>query len=515
MTEKNSIKRISHTEKRCKSETSYSNLFREASKPILLLNPDGNILYINEATEQLINYRNEELIDNNIFEVSIIHPENHNRIREFFNSLNYGVIGRLPEICRLFTRENNIIRVQILAILLKIENEYRIQVIICKNLNNTAKLEFIEDRNGFKDLSNSLPDIVFEADLNLTLTYLNRCGYKTFNLTPKQLTEGIPIFDFICPEDKEKAILNLSRLLAREKLEPIELTLRKTTGECFYSRVHTRLIFENNLLLGFRGIIYDITKRKLNEELIKKENRRLKRINSFRKEFLDIAAHEFKTPLTSIYGATQILLEYYHSLKLDSSLEVFELLEIIKNGSEKLKDLILNLLDFSKFESGKIDLSKQKINLIEVINNCITDLKYLIYQKDHRIIFPKSDEIIINADYSKMERVFTNLISNSIKYTPSEGEISVAVERFDTYVLVRLKDNGVGLTEDELNNLFKRFNQFNKGMTSISDVAIEGTGLGLYITKKIIERHEGDIWAESEGKNKGTTFFIKLPLIEA
>lgn len=495
-------------------EVSYSDLYGGSLNSTLILELNGDIKYLNKAAEELIRYNQDCLIGENFFDLSLIPAQYKENIKKFLDSLVYGEISKYPHECKIISHDGNNIQVDMMAILIKPDDHLLIQVILFKHKDYDVAPKLSLDTISFKELADSLPDIVFEADLDLKLTYLNKCGYNTFNINQQDLIDGIRVIDLIKSEDKKKAIISISRILSGEKTTQIELSLDKKNGKPFYSKIHLSSIYRDAILVGIRGIMYDITHRKLREKLIKKENRRLRNLDAFRKEFLDLAAHEFKTPLTSIYGAIQILLDYYHSLRLDSSLEVFELLEIIKNGSAKLKGLILNLLDFSKYEAGKIQLNKQNINLVALINNCIRDLKYLIYQKEHEIEFNHPEKIISYMDHSKLERVFTNLISNAIKYTPSQGKIEINMEQNNNEVIVKIQDNGIGLSKEDLKGLFKRFNQFNKGMQDTSEVAIEGTGLGLFISKEIIELHEGSIWAESKGKNKGSTFFVKIPLIK-
>ena len=507
-------KKINLREKLDYLEVSYSHLYGASSNSTLILELNGDIKYLNKAAEELIKCNKNCLIEENLFNLPLIPVQSKEDLRRFLDSLVYGAISKYSDGCKIISYEGNNIYVDIMAMLIKPDDDPLIQIILFEHQDYDTTSKLSVDKISFKELADSLPDIVFEADLNFKLTYLNKCGYNAFNINQRDFIDGIILFDLIKSEDKSKAITNISRILSGEKTTQIELSLIKKNGKPFYSNIHLSAIYQNAILIGIRGIMYDITHRKLQEKYIKEENRRLRNLDAFRKEFLDLAAHEFKTPLTSIYGAIQILLDYYHSLKLDSSLEVFELLEIIKNGSEKLKGLILNLLDFSKYEAGKIQLNKQNVDLVALIENCIKDLKYLIYQKEHEVEFNHPEKIISYMDHSKIERVFTNLISNAIKYTPSQGKIEINIEKSNNDVIVKIKDNGIGLSKEELNGLFKRFNQYNKGMKDSTRVAIEGTGLGLFISKEIVELHDGSVWAESKGKEKGSTFFVKIPLIK-
>ena len=120
-------------------------------------------------------------------------------------------------------------------------------------------------------------------------------------------------------------------------------------------------------------------------------------------------------------------------------------------------------------------------------------------------------ELFFKVDRLQIEQVITNILSNAIKFTPSEGSITITVKQHNKYTDILIKDTGVGFTENELEKIFKKFGKIERYGKQL-DVDIEGSGLGLYISKEIVELHDGKIWVESEGKNKGSTFIIKLPM---
>ncbi len=244
---------------------------------------------------------------------------------------------------------------------------------------------------------------------------------------------------------------------------------------------------------------------KITEDFMKNDNEKLKELDKMRKNFLDTASHEIKTQMKTEYIAIQILHEF-HSDKFDN--EVKNLIEIAKNGSEKLKNLILNILDISRMESYKFELHKKKIDLVKVIKESAKDLNYLLQEKNHLIKFDLPEEQNLNADKALIERVITNLVTNAIKYSQPKRTIHISLSKRNRYVEISVKDGGIGLTEREIKLLFKKFSRIERSSKDF----IEGTGLGLYISKMIIELHNGKIWVESDGINKGSTFLVRLPL---
>ncbi|TKJ18178.1 MAG: hypothetical protein CEE43_18680, partial [Promethearchaeota archaeon Loki_b32] len=149
----------------------------------------------------------------------------------------------------------------------------------------------------------------------------------------------------------------------------------------------------------------------------------------------------------------------------------------------------------------------------KIINDCLDELSYLINEKNLEIILNIESEIILDVDPTRIFAVFTNLLSNAIKFTPDYGWIEISATKKDNNYIFEVKDNGVGLAEDEIGRLFKKFERIKQPILSNSiHIKDSGTGLGLYITKGIINAHRGEIWASSEGQNKGSSFSFTLPI---
>jgi signal transduction histidine kinase len=235
---------------------------------------------------------------------------------------------------------------------------------------------------------------------------------------------------------------------------------------------------------------------------------KLKELNEMRKEFIDRASHELKTPITTVYGAYQ-LLDLLH--KDNFNPEQLELLEMASIGTKRIKKLVDDLLDVSLMESKKFTINKSKTNLSDIIINCIKEMKYFSSKRNHKIEIDILPELSINIDESRIELVLTNIISNAIKYTPSDGSISIKMNSDGQFAFIEVKDSGVGLTQEEIDDLFKKFSRIESPLKKDLDMDLGSTGLGLFLSKEIIKLHQGEIWAESEGKGKGSTFIVKIP----
>ena len=241
---------------------------------------------------------------------------------------------------------------------------------------------------------------------------------------------------------------------------------------------------------------------------LKEQNITLNKINKLKTELLSRTSHELKTPLISIKGFTELLLTL-HKSKLDP--ETISILDEIKEGSKRLEKIINLLLESAKLEAGQLELKKFKEDLTFLINFCVKELKGLTTLRNQSILFDPNNKVEAMIDKERIYEVISNLLLNAVKYTPPGGIISIQTYTEDNNHIVSITDNGIGFTEEEKKQVFKQFGKIERYGQGW-DVAIEGSGLGLYITKKLVELHGGKIWLKSEGRDKGTTFSFSIPM---
>jgi signal transduction histidine kinase len=238
------------------------------------------------------------------------------------------------------------------------------------------------------------------------------------------------------------------------------------------------------------------------------KDKKLLKIVPIENDLLLRASHELKTPLISIYNVSQILLKAYSD---QMSEKVLEYVEIIHKNGQKLTNLIESLLDISSLRSNKMNLNFQTENIVKIIRECKEDIMFLAKERNLVINLDLPQELYLKIDRIKFELVITILLSNVIKCTPPKGTIFINLLKSKDFVDICIKDTGVGITENEKNELFQKFRKIKRNYIELN-ISSEGSGLGLYLTKQIVELHGGNIRVESEGRNKGSVFIIKLPI---
>ncbi len=235
-------------------------------------------------------------------------------------------------------------------------------------------------------------------------------------------------------------------------------------------------------------------------------NTELKQLDEMKTQFVSTAAHELRTPLSTISGYVEILLEPEYKSLTD---EQARCLGIVERNTKRLIRITDDLLDVSSIEAGRIDLLLRPVEFTMLIEMTIKDLQPMLDAREQSLsidIEPKLPKVL--CDQTRTMQVLSNLVGNAIKYTPEKGEISLRLQMADTegFVLFSVTDNGIGIPENDKQKLFQSLVR----ATNVSQSRSPGVGLGLYIVRSLVELHGGQVWFDSQ-EGKGTTFFATFP----
>ncbi len=270
----------------------------------------------------------------------------------------------------------------------------------------------------------------------------------------------------------------------------------------------TYLAYIVYILLGLSLIYslrrYEISRQKLkfNLKLGNLETEKLKEVDQIKSRFFANISHEFRTPLTLIFGPAKDIAE------IANNVNIIKNAGIIQKNAAKLYGLVNQLLDISKLEAGKMSLETREQNIIPLLKGLVLSFTSLAERKKIVLKFDAQEENInIYIDKEKIEKIITNILSNAFKFTSEGGEIDFKVLKFETEIEISVKDTGIGVPEERIEKIFDRFYQVDGSQTREG----EGTGIGLALTKELVELHKGNIRAE-RNEGEGTTFILKLQL---
>lgn len=494
-------------EKLKESEEKYRLITENINDLIYIMDRNFQFTYINEkAFKRELGYTKEDLIGENT--MKNVHPADWSIVKE---AVKKGLkIGQSSAEYRIRDKKGKYHWIETTAQIIDSKPESFRVLLISREITKRkeAQLKVIESEKKYRELVEVLPDVIFEIDRNLDLIYSNSIGYEKFGYNDEDIEEGLSVLQLVDPAYHLRLIQNMKKLLVGKPSKPKEYLMVKKDGTKFHARIHSTPLFHKNQVIGIIGTLTDISEKKAYEELIKKRNKELFEINRLKTELFRRASHELKTPLVSIKGYTDLILSIHNS-ELNSKIR--RILKEIKKGCYRLENLIEDILKSSELESNKIKFNFMDHDIHELIEEVVKDLRIVAQNRSHKIKLDLKGRCILPFDYEQIKEVISNLIMNAIKFTQPEGLIKITSHSSPRYCHITFKDNGIGFTKHEQEKIFKQFGKierFGQGW----DIQAGGTGLGLYICKKIISLHQGKIWLESAGRNKGSTFHIKLPL---
>jgi len=313
-----------------------------------------------------------------------------------------------------------------------------------------------------------------------------------------------------------KLITTPMKIIFKEKEEKSERTkeLIIANKELVFQRnenaiMAAELLSANKkLIIANKELVFQRDKKAVMVGGLLSANKKLIIANKAQGEFLVNISHELKTPLNVIYSIAQLLEMYCNCDSLnDKKNSIIKYIDSMKLNSHRLSKLINNIVDLSKIEAGFFKLNLSNNNIVKVVEEIVMSVTSLTDIKGLNIIFDTNiEEKIIACDTDKIERIVLNLISNAIKFSNEGDEIFVQIKDKSEFVQISVKDNGIGIKNEDLGLIFDRFKQVDKSLSRNK----EGSGVGLSLVKSIVELHGGSICAESEF-GKGSKFTVLLP----
>lgn len=357
-----------------------------------------------------------------------------------------------------------------------------------------ARLAFERQRD--ETLLESINDGLIAIDTEGKIVLVNSRAVDMLELGDRETLPGRSLDEVLRLWGQDDKPLPADYRLARKAYEASgavseALNYHRSDGKKIAVLIGMSPVISDGKVAGVIMVVRDVT--------------REREVDRMKTEFISLASHQLRTPLSAIKWFSEMLLSGdAGKLTPDQT----EFAKNVADSTERMIDLVNSLLNISRIESGRIMVDPKPTDLSELVNGIVNDLKAKIEERQQTLVVSVHKELPkINLDPRLVGQVYLNLLTNAIKYTPKGGEVSVIVSRKDNDLVSQVSDNGYGIPKSEQVKMFQKFFR----ATNVSKVETDGTGLGLYLIKAIVESSGGKIWFESE-EGKGTTFWFSLPM---
>ena len=299
----------------------------------------------------------------------------------------------------------------------------------------------------------------------------------------------------------------LIRAVRGESVDAVEIFVHhpKRPEGILISVTGRPLLDHNGALAGGVVVFHDITLQKVSAEALLFAKEQAERTSKFKDQFLSTMSHELRTPLNAVLGFSDLLADPRYGALNDRQQRY---VGHIHSGGEHLLKLINDILDLSKIEAGKMELTQEDVNITGAFAEVISSLYPLATKKSHVLLQQAESEWHVRADSMRFKQILVNLVGNAIKFSPDRGRIELAARKVGDQIRIEVRDEGPGIPPEEQKRLFEAFYRLSQ-----SGAAVEGTGLGLAITAKLVEMHGSKLEIESDSSH-GSCFYFLLPLVE-
>jgi len=516
------------------SEERYRNLFELSPYAIVTVDMKGVITSCNAATPSVTGYFGDEMVGKHFTKLPFLRTKDIPRYMKIFISL---VRGNVPEPFEIiYNRKDGTPRwVKIHVGLLKEGDKKAGVQAVFEDITERKQAEeaLKESEEKFRIFMETASDLMHIADKDGNLTYVNESMTRTLGY-PKEEMLGKHVTQFLSKEVVEKEFkLKWEELIKKGEIA-LETTWVTKDGREIYGEIKVIAIYDSDgRYSGSRVVFRDLTERKRilqelqdkneqldaqNEELqsqaeelmtqqqeLIEKTKEVEEANRLKSEFLANMSHELRTPLNVIIGFSELMID---KVPGEINNEQRQCLDDILSSGKLLLNLIDEVLDLSKIESGKMKLRLTNITVTEVIESVRSAMMPLIAPRKQSLEVEVEEGLpLVHADNAKVRQVLLNLLSNAARFTPDGGKLKIEAVKEGDWCQVSVIDNGIGIKKEDQERIFEPFCQLDNPLTKEK----RGTGLGLTVVKQIIEKHGGRIWVESE-YGKGSRFIFTLPL---
>lgn len=483
------------------SERRYKTLLETATDAFFLHDLQGKFLDVNQQACRNLGYTRDELLTMSVSDIEV--APDQDKLKQLWPTFEKGKNLHIEGVHR--RKDGTTFPVDVSLGLVQMYNDSLFSVLVRDVTERKQAEEFIRNSQQRMALHvHNTPLGVIEWDKNFCVTQWNPAAETIFGFTEEEAL-GRHAKELIIPDNViEHADKIWQQLLSLESgLRSTNENITKDGNTIICDWYNTPLINEAGEAIAVASLVQDITQQKYAEAALIEAKEEAEYANQAKSKFLSNMSHELHTPMNAILGFSQ-LLEFDDTLTQEQKNYVQEII----NGGSHLLYLIDEMLDLSRIEAGELDLSLEDCSLNKILDESLSLLKPLATEHNIQVIndISSTSNYTLHADYNRFKQVMLNLLSNAIKYNSEKGKVTLNCEVLSNNILrINIIDTGKGLTEQEQQNLFNSFERIGK------DKGIEGVGIGLTISKNLIERMGGKIGVESKVE-KGSCFWVHVSI---
>jgi PAS domain S-box-containing protein len=471
------------------SEERFRSTFEQAAVGIAHLSIDFRWMRVNQKLCNILGYAQTELLERSF--IDITHPDDVDESLHYIHQLLSDELGTYSLEKRYLRRDGNPVWCNVTVSLVRDSHripQYFVTVVEEITARKQAESTLRRSEEQLRLTTDALPVLISYVDANQRYLFNNQ-AYEDWFHQPASSFRDRHIRDVLGEELYQQIRPHVEAAIAGDRIH-YESEFTHSNSEIRYlDTTYIPHVDDDGTVKGFFALISDISDRKATERL--------------KDEFVSVVSHELRTPLTSIHGSLKLLATGQLG-QLNSQGE--GLLQIALKNTERLTRLINDVLDLERIEMGKVAMSMQICNAGELIVQAAQSVQSMATENNVTLSVVPAN-ITLSADPDHILQTLINLLSNAVKFSPADSTVWVAATQRDHDVLFQVTDQGRGIPQDKLTSIFERFNQVD----ATDSRKRGGTGLGLTICKKIIQRHGGQIWAEST-LGEGSTFYFTLPI---
>jgi PAS domain S-box-containing protein len=476
-----------------------TTILDKTTEMVVITDKHGLIHYVNASFEKVTGYSRYEVVGKkiNILSADTKSQEYiHNVWQEALSGKSWhGMVKNRKKDGTVYDEEMTI--TPVFDDFGKLVNIVEIKRDVTHEIKQREALQVAESR--FKGIFENAMEGIYQTSVDGKLLMANKALLQMLGYESLQEFKSLDIAQsvYVDPQDR----VAFQKIMDKDgRVIDYEIKLRRKDGAEIFVLENSRVVKDSDgNILYYEGIMQDITKRKESDQAIRS-------LNAQKDKFLSIISHDLRAPFNSILGFSEMLLDETNEF---SPTERKEFLLYIKQAAEQQLNLVNNLLEWSRLETGRIRFEQTPVNLKDLISRTIVSLLGNAMRKQINLFANIPEQITVNIDESLTSQLFGNLLSNALKFTPQQGKVWVDfVEINEDFAKIAVRDTGVGIPPEDYNKLFRIDTKYYSRGTE----GEEGSGLGLALCAEIVQKHGGKIEVQSE-LNKGTSFIFTLPVI--